>query len=74
MIKYKFRAECAIDVSRFKDAIEGTDIVIDTEINFPDKPDVLVEINTWLDETAIIRIMKKIPDSHVMIRTLEFIN
>ena len=66
---YKFRAECQIDVIRFLNKHSNTFskiiIIKDKRSN-----DCEVEIESSLKYSEIINIMRQIPDSHIMIQTL----
>lgn len=66
---YKFRAECINDVLGFmKKAKFEYDVKIERKGLFPD---VVVEIATKESIDSIISIFKKIPDSHVILETIQ---
>lgn len=66
---YKFRAECIHDVLEFmKKAKFEYDVKIERKGLFPD---VVVEIATKEGIDSIVSIFKKIPDSHVVLETIQ---
>jgi hypothetical protein len=66
---YKLRAECLIDVEQFvANNIKVKDICPLISSDFPDRE---LEFISSLSKKEIIKILNKIPDSHVMIETLE---
>ena len=68
---YKFRAESQIDVDRFKTLAEDIIATI-TETPDPQFPDVDVDMTTHtsLSLEDIRKLMRPIPDSHVMVESL----
>ena len=66
---YKFRAECIHDVLEFmKKAKFEYDVKIERKGLFPD---VVVEVATKESIDSIVSIFKKIPDSHVILETIQ---
>lgn len=66
---YKFRAECINDVLEFmKKAKFEYDVKIEKKGLFPD---VVVEIATKESINSIVSIFKVIPDSHVVLETIQ---
>jgi hypothetical protein len=66
---YKFRAECIHDVLEFMGKAKFQyDIKIERKGMFPD---VVVEIATKESIGAIVAIFNKIPDTHVIIETIQ---
>ncbi|MCG3175401.1 MAG: hypothetical protein MOGMAGMI_00330 [Candidatus Omnitrophica bacterium] len=66
---YKFRAECIHDVLEFMKKVKFEyDVKIKRKGSFPD---VIVEIATKESIESIVSIFKKIPDSHVILETIQ---
>jgi 2-keto-3-deoxy-6-phosphogluconate aldolase len=68
MNKYKFRAECLIDVVKFLKCAHLLAYRIEN-IGYG-FPDVEVTLFSKSDLTEIKRLMRQVPDGHVMIETL----
>lgn len=66
--KYKFRAECSIDVERLENVIPSKFNVNLIKQGFPD---VEVEFDSYLSLSEIIDLMKTIEDGHVMYETVK---
>jgi len=74
-MKYKFQAECQLDVEALKEKLQelGEFNVSTThlEIDGIRIPDVEIELEVNSDTENLLKVMRSIPDSHVMIQTLE---
>ena len=70
MMKYKMRAECMNDIfaftSSFAQSINNFAIHGNTHI-----PDVVFEFQSWKSMKSIMKVLSDIPDSHVMMETLQ---
>lgn len=68
MRTYKFRAECFTDAWIFINSGLVSRYKLEQELSFPD---VVVTFSTKKHLTDIVRIMKRIPDPHVMLDTIK---
>ncbi len=68
--EFKFRAECLDDIICFLNTSRN---FLKFNINNDEAilPDCEIEITTHLDYNAMLDIMRKIPDSHVIMQTLQ---
>jgi hypothetical protein len=75
MNSYKFRAECQSDVEALKANLQnfGTFHLSTTQMQIDGIPipDVEAELELNSDIDRVLNAMRSIPDSHVMIQTLE---
>ena len=66
MTTYKFRSECLHDISKLLELLP-LKIKIEKTSMFPD---CIAEITSELSMAEIKQVMRKVPDSHVMIETI----
>lgn len=70
-IKYKLRAECKADVLMFGDFLLQQDPLAIITIEPKGVPDVEATIETNISQRDIKELIKKVPDGHVMDRSLQ---
>ncbi len=68
-MRYKLRAECTHDIEQFKHVMDG--YAWNYKEASPHPPDVTMTFDCALNKERIIYRLRLVPDSHVMIETLE---
>ncbi len=68
--EFKFRAECLSDIILFLNTSRNF-LKFNIDNDEATLPDCEIEITTYLNYSSMLGIMRRIPDSHVMMQTLQ---